>query len=119
MRKRGATASAHALEGLFIHFIPPTRFVGDRQIAILYGDGVALDEVLVRRFVVRMVLQCDEVRSADGEVNVHQRRQRAERVVWRHFDIVQFVNGRDLLLLEESASETNVRKSLCASLNIH
>ena len=97
----------HAFEGFFIHFIAPARFVGDGQIAALRHDGVAFDEVFAGRFVVRVVFQDDEVRGAGGKVNVHQRGQRAERVVRRHFDIVRFGNGRDLLLLEESTGQTS------------
>src|ERR1035437_6111834 len=59
----------HTLECFFVHFVAPAWFVGNRQVAVLDHDGVALDQVLARRLVIRMVFQDDEVRCGGGEVN--------------------------------------------------
>lgn len=43
--------------------LPPPRS-GTGKIAVFHDDGVAFDKVFARRFVVRVVLQYDEVRGA-------------------------------------------------------
>src|SRR5271157_2750990 len=41
--------TGQALESFFVHFVTPAGLVGNRQVAALGHDGVALDQVLTRR----------------------------------------------------------------------
>src|SRR5947209_17386244 len=83
----------HSLEGLFIHLVPPTGLFRNRQITVLHHDGVALDQILARRFVIRVVFQYDEVRRAGGEVDVHQSRQRAQRIMRGYHHVLRLRDG--------------------------
>src|ERR1035437_7494867 len=98
-----------ALEGFLVHFVAPAGFVGNRQVAVLGHNRLSLDQVFARRLVVRMVFQDDEVRRGGGEVNVHQRGQRTQRVVRRHLDVVRFGDGGNLLLLQYPAGQADIR----------
>ena len=56
-----------------------------------------------------MIFQYQKIRCTRSEVDVHHRRQRSHRIVWRDHHVVRLRHRRDFLQLENSTGQADIR----------